>query len=584
MVVQLSKLRPPVPPLDSVTACEINDELVHIRGPKDEDAHARYLHANLPLFPNIVVPFSLPLSPTDPTDTPHHDASAQENPFLDPSPQLRRAPSNNTARVSIPLLNTFSPSQYSTILKEQVERFRKGLPAKVFPTASSHDATTGQEATTTLSTVLSTIGHVSASAAQAIGSALGIFQRETRSHDTSKTPVLPHQEILRQSSPVVYISCHSFLQIIAFVHRDGSLFIRDLGKQDGWWPTSAGGFTNRLMKSPTCVEWRPMSGHELIVGCSTGLLLLKLASLTSTTSAPMMEHYDVPSVSCLAWHPRGRFLAFGSATKPGLGVLDATSGELVWINKASGGPTRGVLWSPDGEYLAQWCSAPFLRLWSSRSWQERTLSVPRPLCGAVWLADSRTILYAGDGSTLVECLAMRESRVEGSESGVEYFHMPDRALDVTGYVGDTVDGYPVSLAGPISCIHLSPTGQRLLLSFYPSSTLPEQSPELLAVFSVSHARYDPRFTPLGYARGPKWNETENDRADRRTSHEGTSWRPRPICVTHMRFDRGTLSLIAWENGKIGFVPHVWKNTPGSEFRTSGIFGGLMGAERNNHLL
>jgi WD40 repeat protein len=83
---------------------------------------------------------------------------------------------------------------------------------------------------------------------------------------------------------------------------------------------------------------------------------------------------DLTGVSTVAWSPCGRILVVGYNSNPSLIVWDVCSISYTRLSRGTFSGTKGLIFSPDGNYLLQTISGSGINVWETFSWNMQRLS------------------------------------------------------------------------------------------------------------------------------------------------------------------------------------------------------------------
>ncbi|KAJ2103777.1 hypothetical protein GGI16_002898, partial [Coemansia sp. S142-1] len=121
---------------------------------------------------------------------------------------------------------------------------------------------------------------------------------------------------------------------------------------------------------------------------------------------------------------------------------------------------------------------------------------------------------------------------------------------------------------------LDPKGQRLVVSFDDDSASASADISLLAVYLVNTdalfraGASSGALMPLGYVRGPGWGKQHKQDTDLALQESSTRKKrvrlglPIPSWFGFApNFEPGALLSVAWANGKVSFVPMLFKPGP-----------------------
>ncbi|KAL2912929.1 hypothetical protein HK105_207600 [Polyrhizophydium stewartii] len=360
------------------------------------------------------------------------------------------------------------------------------------------------------------------------------------------------------SGPVRSVAWHPFKQALALAHANDSVHIYDLSSQ-AWCPREPSGLVHEFQRGVSCAAWNPTGAAALAVGCSDGICLWRLqfdASASSISSAsgtrlqplvpadahqapqPWMTLLRSPHfahVAALAWSPDGRLLVAGSASGPALAVFDVASerGDVV---RQPGEATRELAFSHDGLFLLQAYRSGGIRIWETQTWDSVLVATKRPAHSIAWLPDSRLFVFALEGDARVGLVQMA-APAPSLETITAPMVRLERLMDADADVARRMGG--------IRQMRLSPGGDRALVLF-------ERSPQV-ALFAVD-ARPLPAFEFIGFVRSPPL-------AVPRSGNSGSSQidpRRADSVAFAGQFRRGALASIAWQSGRLSFVPMIVK--------------------------
>ena len=127
-----------------------------------------------------------------------------------------------------------------------------------------------------------------------------------------------------------------FLFNVSLLHHPPPFFANSYDEDvSGWLPFK---LKHQFQRDITCMEWQPLSGTGLAVGCQSGICFWRLTSPSDTTDnntgntsqknawceflcADNQQHAPV---NTLSWSPNGRLLASGSVSSDHI---------LIWVNQ-----------------------------------------------------------------------------------------------------------------------------------------------------------------------------------------------------------------------------------------------------------
>ncbi|KAJ2844621.1 hypothetical protein GGI22_006817, partial [Coemansia erecta] len=289
------------------------------------------------------------------------------------------------------------------------------------------------------------------------------------------------------------------------------------------------------------------------------------------------------SVSSLAFSPSGQWLVAGHQAHGHLAVWDVALGTATPLKRSgssSRAATRKVEISPNGRYLVSAHANGQLRLWETESWTSRVWSdLQGNITQFAWAPDSRSLFFAVARRSEIYALALYKAppSIDAEISIVTSF-----AAHATAVSSGGGDAERIRVGGAIKSLAIDPSGQRLVVGFDDDSASSDIS--LLAVYLVNtnalfRAGGDASaLMPLGYIRGPDWGERQQKQQDSGGASSSSSARgsdPRNPKPPKKRvrlgppipswfgfapnFTHGALLTVAWANGKISFVPMLFKS-------------------------
>jgi len=259
-------------------------------------------------------------------------------------------------------------------------------------------------------------------------------------------------------------------------------------------------------------------------------------------------------ISSLSWSPDGLLLAVGSAITNTIIVWDVAAKTPVSLSGAGGKGTTLLTWSNDGSFLCQSCNDSVLRIWETRTWTCRTIPLKNTCHTACWYPDNRTLIFSVQDSDEISGIQMLWSPPK-----LDYTILVQENLGMTE--AETISGQKICIGGPIRKLCIDPTGQRLVVNFEERDN---PGCELLGLFSILRKPYL-RYQLIGFIRGPMWHpgtpKPQPPRSpynDNETNDEGYVPMPRLMSFAY-EFQRGALLSVCWENGKISFIPLLFNN-------------------------
>jgi hypothetical protein len=164
------------------------------------------------------------------------------------------------------------------------------------------------------------------------------------------------------------------------------------------------------------MEWQPMSGAGLAVGCQSGICFWRLtenesdAETTASRNVLTSSHGrngwceflcnsdNQQPVNTISWSPDGRLLASGSVSSDHIYVWDvATTTCTPLVAVASCGVSL-IKWSPSGHYVFAATLSNVVRVWETKTWTGERWTIPTGPCqSACWNPQGTLLLVAVAG-------------------------------------------------------------------------------------------------------------------------------------------------------------------------------------------
>ncbi|KAG0252335.1 hypothetical protein BG011_007041 [Mortierella polycephala] len=449
------------------------------------------------------------------------------------------------------------------------------------------------------------------------------------------------------------VAWHPHQTLLAIAIWNDTVWVYDLSIES-WYSC---GLEHPAQSRITSLEWKPMSGVVLAIGCLKGVALwhVYMDHSPTGTEATWTEHnplkdrpsqmlsqsYSAPTralnhgrdtawlglslyerlggVDQLAWDPRGELLAVASTrsstvyirenvtkkntelrlgfrpTPPRLiqsvdsfvetvsnikeALSSAVSKDVHNVPTPSHeeghyGPTVCCLrWSPSGEYLLIAYQSEVARIYDTATWEYTEINdLTGSIQTACWTPNSYNVIYSLQGDDLIRAIHLEKqagelawipmnfvkmslqygnimsyrNAVQREDEDGEHLGLREEFLKMFG--GRTLE--EISEFGPIEEMTLDPNGERLVVRF--------RDTDLLGVVLVrptgSMLRDLDIFMPTGFIQGPGWNGKQVvDQDDDTNGRE-----PKAISMSFAsQFNGGSLLMMAWESGRINFMPFYY---------------------------
>eukprot|EP00731_Ephydatia_muelleri_P007900 Em0004g238a len=341
---------------------------------------------------------------------------------------------------------------------------------------------------------------------------------------------------LWSTSIVRCFAVHPRLQKVAVARQDNVVEIKDLISP----PSNRAGrsvlLRDKQQVDVTCIQWAPHCNNLLAVGAGGGILLWTVDHpvATSRLLSSWVRTETVPghcAVVSLSWSPHGDLLVSASPVDAHLVVWDVMLGVATRIPMATGGGLGAVTWSPDGRRVLAASTSSVFRVWESQSWTCDKWTNSSSRCkAACWSPSGETMVFALEGDPSLYYLLFRgEEIADGSAVAI-------KCADLSPCI-HSVDGEDIHVGGCVHSLAWDQSGERMAVIFTDDSP----GSELVAVFRT---RLSPilELLPGGFVRG----------------HHGEL----PVSIQfHTQGQEGSLLAVAWDTGRISFVPHRFTQCP-----------------------
>jgi len=255
-------------------------------------------------------------------------------------------------------------------------------------------------------------------------------------------------------------------RLCAAALADHSVVLYDLNLRE-WSPHK---LSNTQQRDVHALAWQPLSATLLAVGCAKGVCLWRLsfsaASGGELSGGHMLRLLELPGSSvpatCLAFHPRGKWLAAGSAGHGQLMLWDcADASTATPLEMRGGGGVRLLRVSACGTLLLAAGAHGGVRVWETRGWSwESYARFGGAICeAAAWAGPPllapdapRTLLVALRGEATLHALRFSHG---AAQLGADYLGAFDLA--------------PLAV-GPVLSLAWEDGGQRLVVGSQPPGT------------------------------------------------------------------------------------------------------------------
>ncbi|XP_063928088.1 aladin-like [Zophobas morio] len=144
----------------------------------------------------------------------------------------------------------------------------------------------------------------------------------------------------------------------------------------------------------TCLQWKPLSGRVLAVGCQDCIIIWEMPSLLEKNwkSRKLIGCGKQYPVTSLEFCPRGRLLAAGSLYDSSITIWNMATERPAPIKRIGGGITC-LSWSSDGTRLFSGYKSNTFRIWDTKSWKYVRESCDTFVKRCVWSSNGSLLLY-----------------------------------------------------------------------------------------------------------------------------------------------------------------------------------------------
>ena len=189
----------------------------------------------------------------------------------------------------------------------------------------------------------------------------------------------------------------------------------------GWLPCV---LRHQFQREISCMEWQPLSGNGLAVGCESGICFWRLENTDMNQKGTQVDQggrrsdgasthggfawceflcaddiHHTP-VNTLSWSPDGRLLASGSVCSDQVLVWDMVTGIPTPITAVATVGVSLVKWSPGkGHYLFAGTLSKVIRVWETKTWTGERWTIPEGSCQtACWNPTGKMLMLGVAGS------------------------------------------------------------------------------------------------------------------------------------------------------------------------------------------
>ena len=187
----------------------------------------------------------------------------------------------------------------------------------------------------------------------------------------------------------------------------------------GWLPFK---LRHQWQHDIQCLEWQPLSGTGLAVGCSDGVCFWRLVENGTVSEASESNNTNTvrrgggigsthawceflrceghAPINTLSWSPDGRLLATGSVSSDHILIWDVALGTSTPIVAVNSCGVSLVRWAPSGHYLFAATLSKVVRVWETKTWTGERWTIPTGPCqSACWNPTGTLLLAAVAGSS-----------------------------------------------------------------------------------------------------------------------------------------------------------------------------------------
>ncbi|KAG0326950.1 hypothetical protein BG000_001181 [Podila horticola] len=359
------------------------------------------------------------------------------------------------------------------------------------------------------------------------------------------------------------------------------------------------------------LQWKPMSGTILTVGCEAGVSIWHVyrgkyiqdpfseegagAPVSFQEKPSTSPNYgkdpawdgisrfgNIGTVDQMVWDPRGELLAVSSSAQSSTvyirdgatNQIAELAGTLPHITRSKTSPVGvciltnrvcALAWSPSGEHLVVGYQSGLVRIFSAATWDAVDITdLGGAMQSACWTPDGHNLIYTLVDDHVIRALHFEKRGGELNWIKLNYVTLSLQEKDVRRYQDESESPKAAELRrrlggveledlrafGPVEQVVLDPNGERLVVRF--------RNTDLLGVVLVrptgSPLRDLDIFMPLGFIRGPASGQMHQGQALGEVEFRD----PKVVAMSFVsEFESGSLLSLAWESGAVTFTPFYY---------------------------